>query len=316
MALGIAEANTVTTKNFSKKKVNMNQVYEDDPFLSKVMRNNKLVTRGGTSVQFPIRYRKYSKADAVGPDQQIAFGAKTTRTGADIEWKYYSTDTMVTWQERVENKGKPQVIDLMADKMEELMQDMMDRLATDLYTTNPNGLGFHSLAEIVDSAASYAGIAVADAAAWAGKEDGSTTELVLYGSNSLSYQMNQATFGRYSPDIIVTTKDLASKFESLVEPQQRYQDKDTADAGFKNVTFHGVPVLGNPFVPSSAMYALTSRVFSFRVDPEFNLDVTDWEDLFAAGFPRAFGKVMSLVCNLQCEMRKCNVKWTALDYTK
>ena len=73
MALSIAEVNTAQTKFFDKKKVNMNQVYEDDPVLNKLLKNNKIVTRGGTSIQFPIRYRKYSKADAVGADKQITF---------------------------------------------------------------------------------------------------------------------------------------------------------------------------------------------------------------------------------------------------
>ena len=315
MALSIAEVNTAQTKFFDKKKVNMNQVYEDDPVLNKLLKNNKIVTRGGTSIQFPIRYRKYSKADAVGADKQITFERKTTRTGGDLEWKYYSVDTMMTQAERVQNTGTPQLIDLLGDKEEEIRQDMMDRIATDLYTANPNGLGFSSLAEIVDSATTYAGIAVADAAAWAGVEDSSTTELVLYGSNSLSYWCNQATFGRKMPTLMTTTRDMASKFESLVEPLKRYSDKETASAGFPNVTFHGIPVVGNPYVPTGDWYGLCMEMFELRVAPEFNLETTPWTDLFAAGFPWALGRVMSLVCNLLCRMRKVNFKATALDYT-
>jgi hypothetical protein len=315
MALAITEVNTAQHKYFDRKKVSMNQVYEEDPFLSRLLKNNKVITRGGTSIQYSIRYRKYGKADAVGPDKQTSFERKTTRTGADLDWKYYSVDSMITQEEQVKNTGQPQIIDLLADKEEEMRQDFTDRIATDVYTTNPNGLGISSLAEIVDSADTYAGIAVSDAAAWAGNEDSSTTELLLYGTNSLSYWCNQATFGRKMPTLINTTRDLASKFESLVEPQKRYTDKETANAGFPNVTFHGIPVVGNPYVPASVMYGLCVEMFELRIAPDFNFEVTPWTNLLQGGFAWGMGRVMSLVFNLLCRMRQVNFKFTALDYT-
>lgn len=316
MALSIAEVNTVQTKYYDRRKRNLNQVYEDDPFLSRLLKNNKIVTRGGSTIQFPLRYRKYARANATGPDAQINFERKTTRTGAELSWKYYNVDSMLTQEEQVMNEGTPQVVNLLGDKEEEMEQDMMDRLATDLYTTNPNGYGFSSLDTIVDSADTYAGVTVSDVAAWAGKEDSTTTELVLYGTGSLSYMYNQATFGRMAPDIIVTSRNLASKFEALVEPSKRYYDKETANAGFPNLTYHGsVPVTGNAFVPAGYMYGLTTKTFEFRVSPKFNLVSTKWTDLFASGFAWTMGRVTSLVCNLMCTMRRVNFKYSALDYT-
>lgn len=313
MALTLAEANTISSRYFDKPMTQ--QIYEDSPFFSKLKKNKAIKWDGGTELQFPIRYRKLSRADAVGSDSRVAFETKATRTGGVASWTYYNVDAMLTWKELTENTGKQQIVNLMSDKAEEMQQDMMDRFATDLYTSNPNGLGFTSLAAIVDSAASYAGIAVADASAWASTEDGTTTELVLYNANSLSYAINQATFGKYSPDLHLTTRNLAAKFESLLEPQKRYTDKETADAGFKNITFHGVPVIGDPFCTAGSWFGLCMKVFELRYHPDFNFDVSGWESLFAAGFPRNLGKVMSWAGNLVCKMRKCNFKFTALDYT-
>lgn len=316
MSLSITEANTVQTKYFDRKKLSYNQVYEEDPFLSQLKRSNKVITRGGNSIQFPLRYRKYGRADATGPDAQIRFEKKTTRTAGEADWKYYNVDSMITQEEQVKNDGKPKIIDLLADKEEEMRQDLTDRLATDLYTSNPNGYGMDSLATIVDSAASYAGIAVADMSVWAATEDSSTTELVLYGANSLSYWLNSATFGKRKPTIIEADRNLASKFESLVEPQKRYADKKTADAGFSNVTFHGIPVVGNVYIPSNTLYGLCVEDFELRISPDFDFETTPWTDLFSAGFPWTMGRVISLVCNLVCKMRRTNFKATALDYTE
>jgi hypothetical protein len=313
MALTLAEVNVVSSRNFDKPMTQ--QVYEDSPFFLKLKKNRAIKWDGGTEIQFPIRYRKLGRADAVGEDQRVGFETKSTRTAGVDSWTYYNVDAMITWAERVKNTGKARIVNLLAEKAEEMEQDMQDRFATDLHTTNPNGLGFNSLAAIVDSAASYAGIAVADASAWASGEDSTTTELVLYGSGSLSYMINAATFGKYGPDMHLTTKDLASKFESLIEPQKRYTDKEMADAGFKNVTFHGVPIFGDPFAVAASWYGLCMKVFELRYHPDFNFDVSEWVTLFQAGFPRNFGKVMSWTGNLICKMRKCNFKFTALDYT-
>lgn len=313
MALSLTEAQTVQTTWYDKVQPEQ-QVYEDDPFLNKLKRNNQVVWDGGNDIQWPIRYRKYSRANAVDPDAAKVFQTKSTRTGAVLDWSYYDIDSMITWQERLKNTGRSRVVNLLADKNQEVMDDFMERLATDLYTTNPNGLGFISLDVIVDSAATYAGIAVADAAAWAGIEDSTTTVPALYGPNSLSYNINQATLGKNSPDIIETTRNLASAIESLIEPQQRYRDVETADAGFKNVTFHTIPIMGNPFVPSGYLYGLDTRVFELRYHPDWNFNKSPWTELWPT-FPRNLGMIMSWCGNLVCRMRRCNFKFSALDYT-
>ena len=311
--LTVAEAQTVQSTYYDKVQPEQ-QVYEEDPFLNKLKRDNQVVWDGGNDYQWPVRYRKYSRANAVDPDAAKTFETKPTRTGAKLDPAYYDIDSMITWKERQANHGKAKIVNLLGDKNTELMEDFMDRMATDLYTTNPNGLGFISLDVIVDSAADYAGIAVANAAAWAGVEDSTTTVLALYGANSLSYALNLATLGKNRPNMIETTRNLAAAYESLLEPQKRYKDIETASAGFPNVTFHEIPVLGNPFVPAGYMYGLNTRVFELLYDPDWNFEKSPWTELWPT-FPRNLGMIMSWVGNLKCKMRRCNFKFSALDYT-
>lgn len=313
MSLSLTEAQTVQSDYFDKTGI-VQQVYEDDPFLAKLRRDNQIVWDGGNNIQWPIRYRKYSRADAVDPDAATAFQTYPTRTGGVLEFCYYSIDSMITWRERAANTGKPQIVNLLAEKNTEVQEDFQDRMANDLYTTNPNGLGFISLDVIVSAAGAYAGIATTDAPAWVGIEDAATTVLALYGANSLSVHINSATLGKNTPNIHVTTRNLASAFESLLEPQKRYSDKETADAGFKNVTFHGVPVLGNPFVPADYWYGLCTKVFELRYHPDFNFEKSEWTELWPT-FPRNLGMIMSWMGNLVCKMRRCNFKMSSLDYT-
>jgi len=313
MAINITEANSVSHRFFDKPMTQ--QIYEDSAVLTKLKQNNSIVCDGGTSIQFPIRYVKLGRANAVGPHQEMTFEQKVTRTAGNVEWKYYNCDNMISWDERTKNSGKEKIVNLLADKADEIRQDMMDRFATDLYTTNPNGLGFTSLPAIVDRASNYATVEYATVTEWqAAIEDTTTTELVLYGSNSLSASCNAATFGKHTPDLHMTTRNLASKFESLIEPQKRYKDKKMADAGFTNTTFHGVPVVGDDFCIAKMWLGLDMKQFELRYHKDWNFDVTDWKELFPS-FPRAMGKLMSWAGNMVCKMRKSSFKYTVLDYT-
>ena len=314
MALSIDEANAVSTPNYDTPL--KQQVYQESPFYVKLQKKNKIKLDGGENIRFPIRYLEYGKADAVGPRQQVTFEQLETRTAGQLEWKFYNSQTMISWDERVKNTGKQAVVKLLAEKADELRQDMDNRFATDLYTANPNGLGFSSLATIVDSADTYAGIAVSDAATWKSyNEDAATTILAMYGTGSLAEAIADCTFGKSYPNFHLTTIDLASKFESLIEPQKRYEDKEMADAGFRNCTFHGSPVFGDYHCTAKAWYGLCIDEFEIAVHPDYDMDVSAWKELFQGGFPNAMAKVVSWSGNILCKCRRVNFKKTALDYT-
>jgi len=313
MALSIDEANTVSSKYYDKTLTP--QVYERSPLFWKLKSANKVSTDGGTQIQFAIRYTTLGQAEAVGPRAQVAYQQKETRTGGVDDWKYYVATTMIQWDERVKNTGKPQIINLLKDKAQELQDDMFNKFTTDLYATTQQTLTFNALITLVDSTTTCSGIAYTDAAEWVATEDGTTTRLVLYGSGSLSYMINTATFGSDGPNFIVTSRNLQSKAESIIDPQKRYEDVQTADAGFRNVKFHGIPIVGDYACPAGYMFGLDTSKLEFRFASDYQFKVSPWGDLDQAGFLHAMKKSVSWAGNLITTMRKTHFKYTALDYT-
>ena len=314
MALTYTEAQTVSDDNVDS--VIKQQIYQSSPFMTKLEANNEVVADGGNQYTFPIRYQELGHADATDPDAQFVFEKVDTRTKGVLPPRFYKSVTMLTWLERITNSGKEQVVDLIVDKSEELTQDMKNRWATDLYTTNPRGDGFISLDVIVDDAVDYAGIAVGDAAAWAATVDDAEDELTLYGENSLTEMKNACKLGQDYPNFHLTTNDLASKFESLVEPQKRYPDKMMANAGFDNCSFHGAPVFGDYHCPAGYWYGLCLKkgIWQIRYHPKEHFAVSKWEEL-KPQYPKNLGKYVTWVGNLICKCRYVNFKFTALDYT-
>lgn len=316
MALDISEANAVSTKYFDKEITQ--QVYERSPFWAQLKSENNVSIEGGTQIQWPIRYAELGQAGFVGPREQLVYSQKETRTAAVLDWKYLPGQTMISWDERVKNNGKEQIVNLMKDKTTELTDNMYDVFATALYADSPGSNDMESLHRIIDTTTTYAGIAYTDAATWvAGAEDSTTTELVLYGSGSLSYMINQASFGTDKPTLFVTTRDLWSKFESLVEPQKRYYGKDTAlaKAGFTTIYFHNGEFVADYACTSGALFGIDTKQFEIVTHRDFNMKVDSWKELGQAGYPQAMYKAAFWVGNIKCKMRKTSFKYTALDYT-
>lgn len=318
MALTYTEAQTVSNKGFDKACVQ--QVYEESALLTKLKLLDK-IQKGGTKWAWPVRYRKLNQSNAVGARDPISFISKTTRTQAEITPRFYVGKTVMHWDELQANKGKAEIVNLIADKTKELKEDFAERLATDIFTANPNGIGLDPITTIIDSASSYAGIAVADAAEWAAQEDSSTTALELYGSaGSLSGMINSAKFGKEMPNFHLTTRNLRSKFESILEAQKNFVaklgDKQMASAGFENVAFHGAGVFDDPFCTAGTWLGINTSVFTLLYDPDYYNKVSPWEKIDQIGFQYALKKVMGSVLGLKCVQRKSNFKYTALDYTE
>ena len=313
MAIAIAELDAISGEGYDGTLRQI--VYEDSALFVKLRGENRVKVRGGRDIRWDVRYKKLGRADARNPDAQVSYEQKDTRTGALLEWKYYEGDTMITWRQRVENaSGKFQIVSLVEDMTKELKEDMYDRFATDLFTANPNGNGFASLATIVDATDTYAGIAVADATNWASTETAETTLTLYSGTNPLAKQVSAATFGKKKPTIHITTRNLQNKFESLMQQYTRYEDVDMANAGFQNVTFKRAPVVGDDHCPASLWYGLDTSQLELVVSADDNFYVSGWKEMEMAGFPRNALKFMTVACNLKSYSRNSHFKYTVLNY--
>jgi hypothetical protein len=315
MAIPVEEVNAVTTKYFDKTLSVI--AYDNCAFLA-MMKKRKHIVEGGTEITFPVRYRQLGRADAIGFHNRIVYETYDTRTQVELEWKVYEVDTEITLEERIKNHGnKTKIVDLVKEKTVELKEDMEERFATDIFTTNANGNGIIALPVIVDSSDTYAGLSPTDAPNWASQEDSTTTTPAVYSGDATSIDgmVKAATFNKKSPNFHLTTKNLASWFEAQIEPQKRTQNDELYSLGFRNVAFHGDPVFGDPYCPANHWYGLYLEAFFLIYHPMFNFKPEPWHTLEQAGYPHNLGRSLWWVGNLKCDDRKPHFKFTALDAT-
>jgi len=314
MALTISELNTVSKKYFEKNITQ--QAYDLSPFFAYLKSKKQIKYSGGTSIQFPIRYRKFAKGGGQAPRSQVVFASYETRTAGDVSWKYYIVPQLMHWDETAKNRGVGEIVDLMADKAEEQKQDMIDSLCTDLYATTQGTYDIDPLSLIVDSGTTaYAGITSTDASEWASQES-STTTLLIDGQYSLNYWRALCTFGKDHPTHHFTTRNNANKYESMLLPNMRYEDVHMANLGFDNVTFHRAPVIGDYYCTDEYWYGLDMKAFNLVVHKDYNMDYgKGWFTLEQAGFPYSVGRSLAIMGNTICRRRKTSFKLTAINYT-
>jgi hypothetical protein len=82
--------------------------------------------------------------------------------------------------------------------------------------------------------------------------------------------MGDCTVGGDSPTVLPTTQDIYDIILGLLQPQQRFQEADTANAGFQNVLIHGKPVIVDNHCPSSHLFLLNEEYINFTVHTREN----------------------------------------------
>ena len=243
MALSISEANTVSHEYFDK--VIHEQIYQPNTLLGDIKKAGRVKTMSaglGTKIQFGIRYKELGDSDSIDPDAGRITVGVPTRTGATLDAKFYKTDIPMTWIERNQNFGPEQIIDLMADKAKEGVQDMSEKMSDHFFQAEASRGSYdvNGFFNCVQAAASeYAGVDQDDATSWnAGLYDTTTTVLSLHGTTASLWYLLESCYFRDFPDLMATTITLSGVYASKLQPGKLLPGINSSNSG--------KPRTGNP----------------------------------------------------------------------
>jgi hypothetical protein len=97
----------------------------------------------------------------------------------------------------------------------------------------------------------------------------------------LSSIYNSCSNGRIHPDFILTSQQMWERYESLLQPQLRYQSTKAADAGFENLLYKSAPIMWDAPLSNtstnSKMYFLNSKFLKLKVHSDVWLKNTPFE---------------------------------------
>jgi hypothetical protein len=215
---------------------------------------------GGTKIVEPLIYGQNGTVASYSGYDPIALTAQDGITAAEYEWKQYAASIAISGIEEAKNNGEAAILNLLEAKVmqaEESMREGFNQMFFGDGTGN-SGKDWNGLGNLVEASGTVGGInrATAGNEYWRSYEENTAGALTLA---QMATAYNTVSVGNDHPDMVLTSQTLYEKYESLLQPQLRYTDTKTADAGFQNLLFKAAPVTYDVHCTAGVMYFLNSK---------------------------------------------------------
>lgn len=213
---------------------------------------------GGTNIVEPLIYGENTTVASYSGYDTISLTPQSGITAAEFDWKQYAASVAISGIEEAKNNGEQAMVNLLEAKIMQAEESMKEGFNAMFFGdgTGNSGKNWNGLGNLVESGNSVGGINGATESWWNSYEENTAGALTLA---QMTTAYNTVSVGNDHPDMVLGTQTLFEKYESLLQPQLRYTDTKTADAGFQNLLFKAAPVAYDVDTPAGNMYFLNSK---------------------------------------------------------
>jgi hypothetical protein len=243
---------------------------------------------GGYSVVEPLEYaengtyQRYSGLDVLNIAQSDVI------TAAEFPWRQIALNVVSTGYELRVNAGPERIKNLAKARIQNAIHTFANNFSADMYSdgTLPNQIlglqamvsdaGTGTIGGINSSTWSFWQNVVQSAAAPLQGGAGITPSATTIQSLMLPLFI-RLTRNVDKPNLIVASDDYFTFYEESLTDQKRYINKDSADGGFMELSYKGVPVFfdGVSGMAASRMYFLNTKYLGLCVHRDANMTVLD-----------------------------------------
>ena len=251
--------NLLTTTLANYRSTLTDNVFTARPLTYKLMENGRIrMLNGGTKIVEPLIYGTNSTVGSYSGYETLALTPQEGISAAEFEWKQYAASIAISGIEEAKNNGEQEIINLLEAKIMQAEESMRESFNQMFFAdgTGNSSKDWNGLGNLVESGNTVGGINSSTYTWWASKEENTATALTLAQMSSL---YNGVSVGNDHPDLLLTTQTLFEKYEALLQPNLRYTDTKTADAGFQNLLFKAAPVMYDVHCTSGVFYMLNTK---------------------------------------------------------
>jgi len=197
----------------------------DNVFSDRVLTNHLMskgrirMINGGTKIVEPLIYGQNTTVASYSGYDTISLAAQSGITAAEYEWKQYAASIAISGIEEAKNNGEQEIINLLEAKIMQAEESMREGFNTMFFAdgTGNSGKDWNGLGNIVESGNAVGGInsATAGNEYWRSYEENSAGALTLA---QMATAYNTVSVGNDHPDMVLTTRTLFEKYESLLQP--------------------------------------------------------------------------------------------------
>lgn len=271
MATGNVDFDAILSTTLQKYTPKLeDNVFDDLPLLNMFKRADHIVkVDGGSSIVEPLLYGANSTAGSYSGYDNIDTTPQEGITAAEYNWKQFAATVAISGLDEIKNEGVSRVISLLEAKVQQAEMSISDVLNQQLFSdgTGNSSKDFAGLKKYVPvdpTTGTVGGIDRSDSTnSWWRNYTETTVAALTIGQLSTAY--NTVSKGRDVPTNGFTTQTLFEKYESLLQPQLRFSDNATADAGFQNLLYKQMPVVFDRDCDAGFFYLLNVKYLKLKV---------------------------------------------------
>ena len=234
-------------------------VFTARPLTYQLMEKGRIrMLNGGTKIVEPLIYGLNDTVGSYSGFDTIALTPQTGITAAEYDWKQYAASISISGIEEAKNNGEAEIINLLEAKIMQAEESLREGFNTMFFGdgTGNTSKNWNGLSNLVDNTGTVGNIDSATYTWWKSYKETTATALTLA---QMATAYNSVSVGNDHPDVLLTTQTLFEKYEGLLQPQLRYTDTKTADAGFQNLLFKAAPVMYDVHCTAGVFYMLNSK---------------------------------------------------------
>lgn len=266
---------TIASSLADYQKTITDNIYNKNVLLS-VLSKRKRIIDGGVSIVYPL-----IKSDQNAGGFYLGSSMlNTSQPDAEtlVEYRYqnlYEPIQLTRDEERINSGASHKIFDLMSEKVERSELAIQKRLEQALSTPVAGANNLIDLETMVNTG-TLGTIAGATDTFW----QSTVTASGSFAAQGLS-DMTTATYAVASsasvdsPDVYVTNKTIFQRYEATRLPLERIENGSlTFNAGAKNLTFKGSPIVYGNFIGSGLLFGLNTNYIDLVVDSETDFVMT------------------------------------------
>jgi hypothetical protein len=254
MALTWDQISGITEKKFVKKLAD--NIFDSNPLLKRLKEKSYEKLDGGTSIMVPLNYAQTTASGWYAGSDTLSTADNESITSAEYAWKQIYANITITRKDELMNSGDSQKISLVKSKVQIAEKTIMDLMGTAIYNDGTTLNALVGLRAIVGTSSTVGGISQSSYSWWNGQVDSSTSTLTI---GALQTMYNASTVDNDAPTVIMATRANYNRFYGLLQPQQRFQDSETAKAGFSSLMFNGSPFISDSHCPTNHIFMLNEK---------------------------------------------------------
>lgn len=251
--------NLLTTTLANYRNTLTDNIFTARPLTYTLMEKGRIrMLNGGTKIVEPLIYGLNDTVGSYSGYDSIALTPQEGISAAEFEWRQYAASISISGIEEAKNNGEQAIINLLEAKIMQAEESMREGYNTMFFGdgTGNSGKNWNGLGNLVESGNTVGGIDSNTYTWWKSYEENTATALTLA---QMSTAYNTVSIGNDKPDTLLTTQTLFEKYEALLQPNLRYTDTKTADAGFQNLLFKAAPVMYDTGCTAGVFYFLNSK---------------------------------------------------------